>query len=135
MAKRASLEIEVAWGDMDAFGHVNNTVFFKYFESTRIAYMRSLETKGAGDTSFTPVVVSTRCDFLSPVVFPDTVVGETWVAKLGNSSLTMEYQLTSRAQNQVVAKGEAVLVNFDSATGRPRPIAEDLIARIETDTP
>ena len=126
-----SLSIEVAWGDMDAFGHVNNTIFFRYFESTRIAYMRAIDTMSGDDSEFSPVVASARCDFLAPVVFPDTVIGQTRVSRLGNSSFTMEYQLTSTAQAKVVAKGEAVIVNIDRQTGRARPIPPALSQRME----
>ena len=126
-----SLSIEVAWGDMDAFGHVNNTIFFRYFESTRIAYMRAIDCMSGDDTEFSPVVASARCDFLASVVFPDTVIGETRVSKLGNSSLTMEYQLTSQAQHKVVAKGEAVIVNIDRQSGRARAIPSALRQRME----
>lgn len=117
---------------MDAFGHVNNCVFFRYFESTRIAYMREIEAMQQGDVDFTPVVASARCDFLASVVFPDTVVGEARVSKLGNSSFTMEYQLTSRAQQKVVARGEAVIVNIDSKAGKARPVPTTLKQRMET---
>lgn len=130
MSFPVSLSIEVAWGDMDAFGHVNNTVFFRYFESTRIAYMQKIQAMDPGEVSFTPVVVSARCDFLASVVFPDTVIGETRVSKLGNSSFTMEYQLTSQAQNKLVAKGEAVIVNLDPETGKGRPIPDLMRERI-----
>lgn len=132
MSYPVSLPIEVAWGDMDAFGHVNNTIFFRYFESTRIAYMRALDAMGgADDSEFSPVVASTRADFLSPVVFPDTVVGETRVSKLGRSSFTMEYQLVSRGQEKVVARGEAVIVNIDLGSGQSRPVPESLRQRME----
>lgn len=126
-----SLSIEVAWGDMDAFGHVNNTVFFRYFESTRIAYMRALGAMSAEQDDFLPVVASARCDFLAPVVFPDTVLGETRVSRLGGSSLTMQYQLTSRAQKKIVAKGEAVIVNICRSTGRALPLSDSLRSRVE----
>lgn len=116
---------------MDAFGHVNNTIFFRYFESTRIAYMRAIDSMGGDDAGFSPVVASARCDFLASVVFPDTVIGETRVSKLGNSSFTMQYQLVSRAQDKVVAKGEAVIVNIDRQSGRARPIPQALRQRME----
>lgn len=131
MSFPVSLTIEVAWGDMDAFGHVNNTIFFRYFESTRIAYMRAIKAMGGEEEGFAPVVASARCDFLASVVFPDTVVGETRVSKLGNSSFTMEYQLVSRAQEKVVARGEAVIVNIDQSTGKSRPIPAALRQRME----
>lgn len=132
MSFPVSLSIEVAWGDMDAFGHVNNTVFFRYFESTRIAYMRAVESAVSHKGEFTPVVASTRCDYLSPVVFPDTLTGETRLVKMGNSSFTMAYQLTSQAQGKVVARGEAVIVNLDTTTGRARPVPSELRQRMES---
>jgi acyl-CoA thioester hydrolase len=125
-----SLPIVVAWGDMDAFGHVNNTVFFRYFESTRIAYMEAVEAMHPGDFDFTPVVASARCDFLASVVYPDTVVGQTRVLKMGNSSFTMDYQLISQAQGKPVARGEAVIVNVDRTTGRARPLPTSLRQRV-----
>lgn len=130
MSYPVRLPIVVAWGDMDAFGHVNNTVFFRYFESTRIAYMQRIDGTGVGNLEFSPVVASARCDFLAPVVFPDTVEGETRVSRLGNSSFTMEYQLTSQAQRKVVARGEAVIVHVDRVSGRAQPLPAALRARI-----
>lgn len=128
-----SLPIEVAWGDMDAFGHVNNTVFFRYFESTRIAYMRAIEAMGESQSDgFLPVVASARCDFLAPVVFPDTVVGKTRISRLGNSSFSMEYELASHAQGKLVARGEATVVNIDPASGKSRPLPSTLRSRIQT---
>ena len=127
-----ALEIEVAWGDMDAFGHVNNTIYFRYFESTRIAYMRLVEEGLSSPVQFHPVVASTRCDYLSPVVFPDTLTGRARVSKLGNSSFTMEYELESKVQSKVVAKGEATIVNIDLSTGRSQPIPAAFRERIES---
>ena len=121
-----SLNIEVAWGDMDAFGHVNNTIYFRYFESTRIAYMSAVEQSLDAPVDFHPVVASTRCDYLSSVVFPDTLTGHARVSRLGNSSFTMEYELTSRAQDKVVAKGEATIVNIDITNGKSEPIPQSL---------
>lgn len=130
MSYPVSLSIEVAWGDMDALGHVNNCVFFRYFESTRIAYMRALEALHPGQVEVSPVVASSRCDYFSPVIFPDTLVGETRISKLGNTSFTMEYQLVSQAQQKVVARGEAVIVNIDVAAGKARPLPASMRERV-----
>lgn len=131
MAFPVSLNIEVAWGDMDAFGHVNNTVYFRYFESTRIAYMRTVEDSIEEAIEFHPVVASTRCDYLSPVVFPDTLSGQARVSRLGNSSFTMEYELVSLAQGKVVARGEATIVNLDVASGKSRALPQALRDKVE----
>lgn len=125
-----SLSIDVAWGDMDAFGHVNNTVFFRYFESTRVAYLRKIREMGPSEASFATVIAHASCDFLSSVVFPDKLLGETRVSRVGQTSFTMDWQLTSRAQGKVVAKGVAVVVLFDREQGRPRPIPTEIRERI-----
>lgn len=129
-----SLEIPVAWGEMDAFGHVNNVVFFRYFESTRIAYMNKILGEQISSTDFVPILAQTDCRYLRPVYFPDTLTGEAAVSRVGNSSLTMVYRLVSRSQQAVVAEGSAVVVNFCRETGKGRPI-DDLmrqkIARLQ----
>ncbi len=131
MSFPVSLEIPVAWGDMDAFGHVNNTIFFRYFESTRITYFGRVEASIPDPLDFHPIVASTRCDYLSPVVFPDTVTGRARVSRLGNSSFTMEYELASEAQRKVVAKGEATIVNIDITSGKSQALPQPLREAIE----
>ena len=124
------LEIPVAWGEMDAYGHVNNVVFFRYFESARIEYFRSICKEEVGKGSFVPIVASTECSYLRPVHFPDTLVAEATITKVGTSSFTMEYRLTSSDQNEVVAQGKAVIVNIDQKTGKGVPLSDETKQRI-----
>lgn len=126
-----SLQISVAWGEMDAFGHVNNVVFFRYFESTRIAYMNAILGDKVSSEEFMPILASTECRYLRPVYFPDTLRGESAVTKLGNSSLTMAYRLISTAQQAVVAEGSAVVVNIDPKTGKGKPLEAAVRKKIE----
>ncbi|HEX5278099.1 MAG TPA: thioesterase family protein [Fluviicoccus sp.] len=111
---------EVAWGEMDAFGHVNNAVYYRYYESGRIAYLQAV---GALDDlkSFNPVVAANSCRFLKPVVYPDTLQVGARVAELRGSGFRMEYVLFSRAQAALVATGEAVVVMV-GADGRKIPL-------------
>lgn len=127
-----SLEIPVAWGDMDAFGHVNNTVYFRYFESARIAYFEQLDlahNRGAG-----PILASTRCDFKLPLTYPDTVVASTGITRVGTSSFTMAYRVLSRRHDAEAASGEGVVVYYDYEAGASRPLPAALreaIGRLE----
>lgn len=130
MTSPVNINLEVAWGDMDAFGHVNNTVFFKYFESARIAYFTAVDPGPLGAGQLNPILASTRCDFLSPVVYPDTLRAETTVTRVGRSSLTMEYVLHSQAQDTEVARGEAVVVNVDPETGKSVALPDEVRQRI-----
>jgi acyl-CoA thioester hydrolase len=129
------LELPVLWGQMDALGHVNNTVYFRYFESARIDYLRRLGMlAGKEQGTITPILASTRCDFLRPLTFPDQVVVGARVARIGRTSFTMHYRITSRAQGQVAARGEGVLVLLDPRSGRPvevDPSIREAIDRLE----
>jgi acyl-CoA thioester hydrolase len=125
------VEIPVAWGDMDAFGHVNNTVYFKWFETARIAYFERIglnermrrEKKG-------PILARTTCDFEKPLAWPDTVRASASVVKLGNTSFVMEYRVTSERAG-AAAKGEGVIVLVDYEKGGKIPLDAELRARIE----
>lgn len=126
-----TVEIPVAWADMDAFGHVNNTIYFRWFESARIAYFEAIglnermrrEKKG-------PILARTSCDFEKPLTFPDTVRASARVVKLGNTSFVMEYRVTS-AKHGDAAKGEGVVVLVDYEKGGKVPLDDELRARIE----
>jgi acyl-CoA thioester hydrolase len=126
-----TIEIPVAWGDMDAFGHVNNTVYFRWFESARIAYFDQIglgermrrERKG-------PILARTSCDYEKPLTFPDTVKASAKVVKLGNTSFVMEYQVTSQ-KHGLAAKGEGVIVLVDYEKGGKVPLDDELRARID----
>ncbi|ERS00317.1 thioesterase [Acinetobacter sp. COS3] len=100
-------EQTIAWGDMDAFGHVNNVQYYRYIESARIAYLMALNIF---DQDILTVVASSQCKYLSPVFYPDVLHIGARIEELRNSAFRMHYVLWSKAQNQVVATGEAVLV-------------------------
>ncbi|MGE0489112.1 MAG: acyl-CoA thioesterase [Vulcanimicrobiota bacterium] len=125
------LEIPIAWGDMDAFAHVNNTNYFRFFESARIAYFQATGLAQSRESKAGPILASTRCDFLVPLTFPDTIVAETGVTRLGNSSFTMAYRIFSQAQQKEAARGEGVIVYYDYESGRSEPLPERLRQAIE----
>src|SRR5712691_11634259 len=91
-----TVEIPVAWGDMDAFGHVNNTIYFKWFESARIAYFEKIGLNERMRRAHRgPILARTSCDFEKPLTFPDTVRASARVVRLGTTSFLMEYRVTS----------------------------------------
>jgi acyl-CoA thioester hydrolase len=108
------IEVPLAWGDMDAFQHVNNTVYFRWFESARIAYFRRVgygsleESAGLG-----PILASTSCRFRIPLAYPDTVSVGTRVPEIGEDRFVMEYVAVSHHHAKVAARGEGVIVSFD----------------------
>jgi acyl-CoA thioester hydrolase len=127
-----SVEVPVAWGDMDAFDHVNNTVFFRWFETARIAYFERLgfldrmEEDGVG-----PILARATCDYRLALRYPDLVRVEATVTRLGNSSFVMGYRVFSAEQDALAAEGEGVIVLYDYGTGQKAALDDDLRSAIE----
>lgn len=117
----------VAWGDMDAFGHVNNVVYYEYAQSARIHYLQQVDM--FNEKSYT-VLASSSCQYLRPVQFPDTVLIGIRAKKIGNTSLTHEYVYFSEKQQQVVAIMETVIVFFDEKGEQKQPISDEQRQRL-----
>lgn len=126
------IDVPVAWGEQDLFGHVNNIVYFRYFESVRMHYLerigvlRSHKENGQG-----VILASTTCDFLRPVEWPQTLHVRTGTAKVGNTSFTMIYRITDE-QQRLVAEGSSVLVMYDYNAALKMPIPQDIREAIAT---
>lgn len=120
------IEQDVAWGEQDSLGHVNNTVFFRYFENARVVHFRAIgvDFPEPGTASVGPILASTRCDFLRPLTFPDHIRVEVGVSRVGNSSFTHAYRIYSQKQAAYVAQGESVTVYFDYRAQRSTPLPE-----------
>jgi acyl-CoA thioester hydrolase len=124
--------IVVAWGEMDAFGHVNNTVYLRWFESARIEYFRQvgmLERMATDRVG--PILARTEIDYRVPVLWPDTVQVDVGVEKVGRSSFVMVYRVTSESKGgAVVAEGKTVIVQLDYTSGAAVPLDEATRARM-----
>jgi acyl-CoA thioester hydrolase len=131
-----ALDVPVAWGDMDALGHVNNAVYLRWFESARIAYFERTALIGEAHTgTIGPILARQTCDYRLPLRYPDRVRVETTVTRLGTTSFTMAYRIRSEAHGgAVAAEGEGVIVTIDYGKGAKVPLGDDLraaIARVE----
>jgi acyl-CoA thioester hydrolase len=115
--------LSVQWGDLDALGHVNNVVFFRWTESGRISFM---ERRGlmSGDWvgSVGPIVAAASLNFRRQVNYPSRIVVSTRCVKTGTSSFTLEHLLTLADSAEVVADGASGLVLYDYAARRPVPL-------------
>jgi acyl-CoA thioester hydrolase len=123
------VDIAVAWGDMDAFQHVNNTVYLRWFETARIAWLDKVEFPES-DGKLGPILRTSYVEYLSPVTYPDKIRVKVRTKKIGNRSVTLEYEVTSEAQKTVVAKGDTVVVLIDYEKGAAVPLPDDARARI-----
>jgi acyl-CoA thioester hydrolase len=112
------IEIPVAWGDMDAYAHVNNTVYFRWFESARIAYFDRIGFRGTdAHDGVGPILAETRCRFRRPVTYPDTVRVGASIQEVGDDRFTMAYRLLNAA-GDLAADGTGVVVAYNYRASR-----------------
>ncbi|EXC34198.1 MULTISPECIES: acyl-CoA thioesterase [Acinetobacter] len=120
-------EQNVAWGDMDAFGHVNNVIYYRYIESARICYLDVLNIL---KLDINTVVASSQCKYLKPVFYPDQLKIGVRVEEIRNSAFRMNYLIWSSVQQQNVALGEAVIVCVDKENMQKTLIPEIIREKI-----
>ncbi|MHA2423532.1 MAG: acyl-CoA thioesterase [Candidatus Thorarchaeota archaeon] len=110
---KVKVEIPIAWGDMDSFKHVNNTKFFKYFETARIKYFEAIGfIETIKKSSIGPILASTSAKFIKPLFYPDTVTVGTRVTSVEPDHFIMEYIIESKSKG-IVAIGDSKMVVYD----------------------
>ena len=126
------IEIPVAWGEMDAFQHVNNIVYLRYAESARIAY---IERAGLSDTmtmtGVGPILASLQCRYKFPLIYPDTARVGVRVSEIGVDRFTVLFRIVSTAHQRVAAEGDSVIVSYDYRAGCKVPLPAAMRAAIE----
>ena len=125
------IEIPVAWGDMDAFQHVNNVMYFRYFESARIAYFEKLKFQDHMiQTGIGPILANTQCRFKIPMTYPDRVRVGAKVDLIDEDRFLMKYVVVSHRHRNVAASGEGMLVTFNYHENKKAPIPDEIRLRI-----
>lgn len=126
------VDLPVAWGEMDAMGHVNGVVFIRYFETSRFTYFArlgpALEGMGTADRGW--ILASLTCRYRAPLTFPDTVSVGTRVAAVGTDRYLMGHRVVSHRLGKVAAEGDVLIVAFDYRTGSKTPLIESDLAAI-----
>ncbi|RMF67355.1 MAG: acyl-CoA thioesterase [Calditrichaeota bacterium] len=126
-----TIEVPVHWGEMDAFQHLNNTVYFRYFESARIAYFQRLDYMSlVAQTGVGPILASTSCKFIIPLTYPDKVTVAARVPKVQLDRFTMEYLIFSQTLQKTAAVGEGLVVSYDYNQKQKAPLPQEIIQRI-----
>ena len=127
------IELPVQWGDQDALGHVNNVVFFRWWESSRLAYAEQINLLGTDRSErFDTVLASMTCDFRKQLIYPDVVQIGARIGRVGNSSLRIEHRLVSQKLNAVAAEAVSVMVSFDFEEQTSCPITSKIRAAIRS---
>lgn len=129
-------DIDVRFRDMDAFAHVDNVVYFEYFEVARVVYLDriGMTIPGPAWHDFGWVIGSTCCRYKAPVTFPDTLRVGTRVAAMSDDRVLMEYRAVSTKLGRAVVEGDCLLVAYDFGAGRAMHIRADIrdsIVRLE----
>lgn len=123
------IEIPVAWGEMDALQHVNNVVYFRYFETARIDFfnrlfpLSDLYKSGVG-----PVISENQARYKRPVTFPDTLLVSVSISNIQNDKFTLHYHVFSKKQQAITTLGSSVAVMFDFKTGKKTELPTELLA-------
>lgn len=124
-AARFDYQMPVRWGDMDSMGHVNNTVYFRYFEQARIAWFESLRM-ATGPHGQGPILARVACDFVRPLTYPGDVVVRQMLTRLGRSSVALDLELRRTDGPDLYARGDSVIVWMDYDAGRSVPWPEHM---------
>lgn len=115
-----TLALPVQWGDQDSFRHVNNAVYFRWYESGRIAYNRRIGIMSDDPaTTVGPILAATSNNYRRQLTYPDTVHVGVRVVKIGRSSLAFGHVIVSEALQAVAAEGTSTLVFFDYGKNQP----------------
>ena len=117
--------VPIRWGDMDAYQHVNNTVYFRYMEQARVEYLESIgysiQPKGSA-----PVIINAGCTTLVPLTYPGMVEVKMFFGAPGRSSFPSTYEIRLQGDDTLYATGDAKIVWMEVATGKSVPIPDDL---------
>lgn len=124
-------EIPVAWGEMDALQHVNNVVYFKYFETARIDFftqvnlLSNLQTTHVG-----PVLSDNHARYKRPVTFPDTLLVGVKISDIQADRFMMHYTVFSQVQQAVTTLGHSQVVMFNFKTGKKATLTPELLSAL-----
>ncbi|MDR3491251.1 MAG: acyl-CoA thioesterase [Gammaproteobacteria bacterium] len=124
-------DITVRWCDMDAFGHVNNSVFFSYFESTRIAWWRTIAPTNVDWQDQGPVIINAACTFLKPIIYPEKLIIQLFVGPPGRSSHECYYKIISQNDTSLCyAEGSTKVVWVDRKLNRSIPLPDYIVKNL-----
>jgi acyl-CoA thioester hydrolase len=117
--------VKIRFRDLDAFGHVNNAVYFTYMEMARVEYFVQL---GLARPNEFPspffIIAEAACQFKAPLQLDTPLVVQLRVSRLGNSSFDMDYRFVDKSSGAVLATGRTVQVTFDYAANHSVPLPE-----------
>ena len=131
-AYRVFRPITTRWMDNDVYGHVNNVVYYSWFDTAVNAYLIEQEVLDIHGGDTIGLVIETQCNYFAPLAFPQTIEAGIRVARLGRSSVRYEVGLFAQGESQCAARGHFVHVYVDRETRRPVALPSALKSLLET---
>ena len=123
------LSQDLIWSDMDAFQHINNAVYFRFFEDVRMAFLEEAGVVEHKDkTQIGPILASTRCDFRAPLTFPDTIQIAAFIEDIQRNRFKMKYLIYSESLDKIAAEGEGLIVYYDYQRQKSCDIPEVILS-------
>ncbi len=121
------ITVPLHWGDQDAFGHVNNTVYLRWAETARIEYLvRAGIWQRHGIDGIGPIVANITCDYRRALTYPGEVEVSARVTGIGNSSIRMAHLVVSKCSGELAAELDTTLVLYDYRCRRPVPVPAEM---------
>ena len=124
-------EISTRWSDNDVYGHVNNVIYYSWFDTAVNAYLIEQGALDIHAGQTIGLVIETQCNYFAPLAFPQQVEAGIRVAHIGSSSVRYEVGLFAKAEAQSAAAGHFVHVYVDRQTRLPAPLPAELRAALE----
>lgn len=125
-------KMPIRWGDMDAYGHVNNTIYFRYMEQARVEWIEDMQVvvRPGGDG---PVIINASCTFLVPMTYPGMVEVRTYVGSIGRSSFQTYVEMRIEGDDKLYAEGAAKVVWMNTQNGKSVPVPDHIRAALEAE--
>ena len=119
-------EVHSRWMDNDVYGHINNVVYYSFFDTAVNRYLIEQNVLDVLESSAIGLVIETQCQYFSPIAYPDMIHVGLKVAHLGNSSVKYEVAIFKNEDDLASAMGYFVHVYVDRKTNKPTPIPQDV---------
>ena len=123
---RHFLTIPTRWMDNDVYGHVNNVVYYSFFDTVVNKFLMEERQLDYSKGKVVGLVVETKCQYFAPIAFPDVVVAGIKVAHIGTSSVRYEIGLFKNDEEKPAAEGHFVHVYVTRSTNKPTPLSSEM---------
>ncbi len=122
---RHSIRVQMRFNDMDMLGHLNNSMYFSYFDIGKAEYFNTVRGGRSHWSKIDVVLANVNCDFIAPIYFTESIVVKTQVECLHDKSFNVLQTLVNEDTGDVKAFCRSIMVGFDVATGKSAPLSQE----------